>query len=54
MLSSLNACIIIARVSVALVPRFAQNLIHTRSLIQREITQLQIKGHKIQHIHSGA
>jgi hypothetical protein len=33
MLSSLNACPIIARVSVTLFPRFTQNLKHTRCRI---------------------
>jgi hypothetical protein len=37
-----NACLIIVRVSVALFPRLARNLMHTRCRIHREITSGQI------------
>jgi hypothetical protein len=42
MLSSLNACLIIVRVSSALFPRFAQNLTHTLCRIHREIASSHI------------
>jgi hypothetical protein len=45
-LSSPNACLIIARVSAILVSRFAQNLIHIRCRIHRENTSAQIQDSK--------
>jgi hypothetical protein len=56
MLSSPNACLIIARVSIWLFPRYAQNLIHACCRIHCKITSgdIQIKGHKNQHIHPAA
>jgi hypothetical protein len=47
MLSSLNTCLITARVSIALFPRFAQNLMHTHRRIHCETSAgLQIKYRK--------
>jgi hypothetical protein len=54
MLSSPKACLIIARVSVALFPKCALlPLDPSRNHIRRG-TQLQIKGHKNQYIHPAA
>jgi hypothetical protein len=50
MLSSLNACLILARVPVPLVPRFAWNLMHTCCWIHREITSSQIHNFKWMYI----
>jgi hypothetical protein len=41
-----DACLITARVSVALFPKFAHNLMHTRCRIHREIASGQIHGSK--------
>jgi hypothetical protein len=46
MISSLNACLIIARVPVALFLTFAHNLMLFLCRIHREITSGQIKGRK--------
>jgi hypothetical protein len=46
MLSSLNACLIIARVSVALFPRFSQNLMLFLCRIHRKIASGQIHDSK--------
>jgi hypothetical protein len=48
MLSPPNACLATVRVSVPLFPRFAQNLMHTRCRIHREIAP------QNQHIHPAA
>jgi hypothetical protein len=61
MFSSVNACLIIARVSIALFLRFAQNLMHTRcSFVDqsqnctRPDIRLKIKGRTNQHVHPAA
>jgi hypothetical protein len=46
MISSSNDCLIIAGVSVAFVPRFVQNVMHTRCRIHREMSSGQIHNSK--------
>jgi hypothetical protein len=55
-----NACIIIARITIAIFPRFSQNLVlflffsNTSRIRTRPDTRLQIRVRKSQHVHPAA
>jgi hypothetical protein len=53
-LSSPNACVIIAKVSVALFPRFAQNLMPFLCRIHREIASSQMHDSKYKYVKKSA